>query len=191
MDTLGPDKASGRQKMLAAGYAVSRTNGMVRFVAHASRGPGRTARFASGILVILGVVSTGFWALAYLAWSLLRPHDPGVDPPEWVRWLFPGGLFLLLAGLAFAAAVKLWAHRNVPKIACPAGTPGHVRRRTKLPDGTTSPSLPGPTIWAHSYDRRPALSGSAPSSLNNTKSPTRNTRVVSGLTEHATVGNLR
>ena len=46
------------------------------------------------------------------------------------------------------------AHRSVPKVAKPGSTPGYARWNWKLPEGTTSPSLPGPTICAHSYERR-------------------------------------
>jgi hypothetical protein len=81
MDELGTDRVSEPQKMLAAGYAVSRTNGMGRFVAHASRG--------SGICVILGVVFTGVGAFG--ARSSVPHHDPDFGSPEWVRWLFPWG----------------------------------------------------------------------------------------------------
>ena len=67
------------------------------------------------------------------------------------------------------------------------GSSSQCRWNWKLPVGTTSPVLPGPTICAHSYERRYPMSGSFASSLNTTKSPTRNTRAVAGFTVQATV----
>ncbi len=112
---------------LATSYGVDRSDRALRLTPLAHVGPGRTARFAFTLGLILGLACVG--GAICLGFSMQEKMGNGGNaPPPWVPWIFPGGIFLFPLGfLTLAGCLKLYVTFHRPLLAEPNGalTYGH------------------------------------------------------------------
>jgi hypothetical protein len=100
----------------ATAYAAERTDGALALVPVAHVGPGRTARIAFALGVVLGLAFLGGYVAVGLHFQNRIARNP-VGQPAWLPWLCPGGILLPIGLLAVAGCVKLARGFHRPLVA--------------------------------------------------------------------------
>lgn len=92
-----------------SGYEVTQSDNEVTFHLSPDRGPGRTIRATMLAAALLGIVFLIFYVVTGLWLSSKMRHGNPLT-----AWIFPSGIFIVLAGLSFAGIVKLKLTRGIP-----------------------------------------------------------------------------
>jgi hypothetical protein len=111
----------------ATAYAAEWTDGALALLPAARVGPGRTARIAFALGVVLGLAFLGGYVAAGLFFQNRIARNP-VGPPAWLPWVCPGGILLPIGLLAVAGCAKLARGFRRPLVAEPNGPVRHGPR---------------------------------------------------------------
>lgn len=109
-----------RSDELTTAYAVQRVAGTLQLAPVAGTGPGRTARLAFVLGLVLGLVFLGGYVAVGLFFQNKIARNP-MGQPVWLAWVCPGGILLPIGILAVAGCVKLARGFGRPLVAEPNG----------------------------------------------------------------------